>query len=98
MGRLWRKLGCLAAESSAPVAKMRLHEGNILLYLRTDPQIVKIVTVSIFCDAITNLTDGHVSDDESHKYRWSKDINPKCTAPRQTEENANLYEHKRLTC
>ena len=67
MARLWQKLGCLAAESSAPVAKLRLHEGNILLYSRTDPQIVKIVTMSI-CDAITNLTDGHISDDESHKY------------------------------
>ena len=33
----------------------------------------KIVTVSIYCDAITNVTEGHVSD-ESHKYRWSKDI------------------------
>ena len=31
----------------------------------------KIVTVSIYCDEITNVTDGHVSD-ESHKYRWSK--------------------------
>ena len=61
MVRLWRKLGCLAAESSAPV--VRLHEGIILLYSRTDPQIVKIITMSI-CDAITNLTDGHVSDDE----------------------------------
>ena len=55
------KLGCLAAESSAPVAKMTLHEGNILLYFRTDPQIVKIVTVSIFCAATR-------SDDKSHKY------------------------------
>ena len=64
MVRFWRKLGCLAAESSAPVAKLRLHEGIILLYSRTDPQIVKIITISI-CDAITNLTDGHVSDDES---------------------------------
>ena len=33
----------------------------------------QIVTVSIYCDTITNVTDGHVSD-ESHKYRQSKDI------------------------
>ena len=52
--------------SSAPVAQMELHEGNILLYFRTGPPVVKL-SVSIYCNVITNVTDGHVSD-ESHKY------------------------------
>ena len=60
----------LCSVSSAPVAQMKLHECNILLYFRTGPPVVKL-SVSIYCDEITNVTDGHVSD-ESHKYRWSK--------------------------
>ena len=62
----------LCSVSNAPVAQMKLHEGNVLLYFKTGPPEVKL-SVSIYCDTITNVTDGHVSD-ESHKYRQSKDI------------------------
>ena len=62
----------LCSVSSAPVAQMKLHEVNILLYFRTGSPVVKFSQCP-YCDAITNVTDGHVSD-ESHKYRWSKDI------------------------
>ena len=62
----------LCSVSIAPVAQMKLHEGNILLYFRTDPPVVKLSQCPYICDEITNVTDGHVSD-ESHKYRWSKD-------------------------
>ena len=56
----------LCSVSSVPVAQMQ----NLVVFQNRSASN-KIVTVSIYCDEITNVTDGHVSD-ESHKYRWSK--------------------------
>ena len=63
----------LCSVSSAPVAQMKLHERwrQHLVVFQNRSASSKIVTVSIYCDEIMNVTDGHVSD-ESHKYRWSK--------------------------
>ena len=63
----------LCSVSSAPVAQMKLHERwrQHLVVFQNRSASSKIVTESIYCDEITNVTDGHVSD-ESHKYRWSK--------------------------
>ena len=63
----------LCSVSSAPVAQMKLHERwrQHLVVFQNRSASSKIVTASIYCDEITNVTDGHVSD-ESHMYRWSK--------------------------
>ena len=41
-GLPFAETGLLCSRSNAPVAQMKLHEGNFLLYFRTGPPVVKL--------------------------------------------------------
>ena len=74
----------LCSVSSAPVAQMKLHEGNIFLYFRTGPPVVKLSQCPYI--ATKSRMQLMVMYLMNHKSIDGRKIvfNSKCTTPRQT--------------